>query len=81
MCDVSYESDRSVGVATGYGLDDRMIGVRVPAGAWNSSLRYHVQTGSGAHPASYPIGSGASFPGGKVGREADHSPPPSADAK
>jgi hypothetical protein len=39
-----------------YGLDDRMIGVRFPAGAGNFSLRYRVHTGSGAHPASYPYG-------------------------
>jgi hypothetical protein len=25
-----------------------------------------VQTGSGAHPASYPMGTGSSFPGGKA---------------
>jgi hypothetical protein len=38
------------------------------------------QTGSGAHPASYPMGTGGPFPGGKArpGRDADHSPPPSA---
>jgi hypothetical protein len=47
--------DSSVGIATGYGLDDRMIGVRFPAGAENFSLPYLVQTGSGAHPASYPV--------------------------
>jgi len=46
-----------------YGLDDRMIGVRFPAGAGNFSLRHHVQTGSGAHPASYPMGTGGCFPG------------------
>jgi hypothetical protein len=36
-----------------------------------------VQTGSGAHPASYTVGTGGSFPGGKArpGRDADHSPP------
>jgi hypothetical protein len=35
-----------------------------------------VQTGSGAHPASYPMGTGGQFPGGKArpGRDADHSP-------
>jgi hypothetical protein len=39
-----------------------------------------VQTGSGAHPASYIMGTGGSFPRGKVaGREADHSPPTSAE--
>jgi hypothetical protein len=41
-----------------------------------------VQTGSGAHPASYPMGTGGSFPGVKrQGREADHSPPTSAEVK
>jgi hypothetical protein len=29
------------------------------------SLLHVIQTGSGAHPASYPIGMGGSFPGGK----------------
>jgi hypothetical protein len=42
-----------------------------------------VQTGSGAHPASYPMGTGGSFPGSKAwpGRDADHSPPSSAEVK
>jgi len=29
------------------------------------SLRRHVDTGSGIHPASYPVGNRGSFPGGK----------------
>jgi hypothetical protein len=29
-------------------------------------LLHSVQTGSGAHPVSYPMGTGGSFPGGKV---------------
>jgi hypothetical protein len=29
---------------------------------------YHVQNSSGAHPASYPMGTGGYFPGGKVAR-------------
>jgi hypothetical protein len=37
-----------------------------PAGAGNFSLHYRVQNGSGAHPASYPIGTRGSFPGGKA---------------
>jgi hypothetical protein len=41
---------------TYYGLDGRMIGVRIPAGFGNFSLGHRVQTGSGAHPASYPVG-------------------------
>jgi hypothetical protein len=30
--------DSSIGITTGYGLDDRMIEVRFPAGAGNFSL-------------------------------------------
>jgi hypothetical protein len=45
-------------------------------------LHHRVQTGSGAHPASYSMGNGSSFPGGKTaGSEADHSPPSSAEVK
>jgi hypothetical protein len=42
-----------------------------------------VQTSSEAHPASHPMGTGGSFPRGKTqpGREADHSPPSSAEVK
>jgi hypothetical protein len=35
-----------------------------------SNFLYIIQTGSGAHPASYPTGTWGSFPG----REAVHSP-------
>jgi hypothetical protein len=56
--------DSSVGIGLGYELDDR--GVRVPAGAGNFSLHHRVQNGSGAHPASYPMGTRGSFPGGKA---------------
>jgi hypothetical protein len=66
----------------GYGLDDWGSRVRFPAGAGNFSFHHLVQNGSGAHPASYPIGTMASFPGAKrPGREADHSPPSSAEVK
>jgi len=41
-----------------------------------------VQTSSGSHPASYPIGTRGSSLGAKAtGREADHSPPSSAEFK
>jgi hypothetical protein len=40
--------------------------VRVPAGAGNFSLHHRVQTGSGAHSASYPMGTNGSFPGSKA---------------
>jgi hypothetical protein len=64
-----------------YGLDDRAIGVRSPAGAKNFSSNLRVQTGSGAHPASCTMGTGGPFPGAKARPEcdADHSPLPSAE--
>jgi hypothetical protein len=57
--------DSSVGIALGYGLDDRSSRVRFPAGAGNISLHHRVQNGSEAHPASYPMGTRSSLPGGK----------------
>jgi hypothetical protein len=61
----SLSRDSVVGIATGYGLDDRGFGVQVPLGVRivTSPL---VQTGSGVHPTSYPMGTGGSFPGGKA---------------
>jgi hypothetical protein len=42
---------------------------------WFSQLIHSVQTGSGAHSASYPMGVGALSPGVKrQGRETGHSP-------
>jgi hypothetical protein len=40
-----------------------------------------VQIGSGAHPASCTMGTGSTFPRGKVwpGHDLDHSPPSSAE--
>jgi hypothetical protein len=35
-------------------------------GAGNFSLHHPVQPGSGAHPASYPMGTRGPFPGGKA---------------
>jgi hypothetical protein len=68
--------DSSVGVATGYGLDGQGS---ILDGKIFSRL-HSVQTGSEAHPASCPIGTGDDFPVGKAaGREADQSPPSSAE--
>jgi len=47
---------------TDYGL----VGFGFPAGAGNFSLHHRVQKGSGAHSASYPMGNGVSFFGGKA---------------
>jgi hypothetical protein len=35
-------------------------------GAGNFSLHRRVHDGSGVHPASYPMGTRGSFPGGKA---------------
>jgi hypothetical protein len=56
----------SVGIALGYGLDDLGSRVRFPAGAMNFSHHHCVQHGSEAHPASYPMGTRSSLPGGKA---------------
>jgi hypothetical protein len=56
--------------------------VRFPAEARNVSLLHKVETGSGAHPASYAIGTGGCFPGVKrQQREADYSPLSIAEVK
>jgi hypothetical protein len=63
----------SVGIATDYGLDDRMIGVWILAGALKFSFRHRVQTGSESHPASYPMGTGPlSLDVKRPGREANY---------
>jgi hypothetical protein len=55
----------SVSIVSDYGLDDRAIGVRSPAGAKDFSSSLCVQTGSGAHPVSCTMGTGCPFPRGK----------------
>jgi hypothetical protein len=57
--------DSSVGIALGYGLDDRGSRVRFPAAVGNFSLYHRVQNSSVAHPASYPMGTGGCFLGNK----------------
>jgi hypothetical protein len=76
-------SDHSRGssgkIVSDYGLEDRVIEVRSPTGAEDFSSSSCVQTGSEAHPAFYPMGTGGPFPGGKARprRDADHSSPSS----
>jgi hypothetical protein len=55
------------GIAQRYiaGLRAVWSGVRVPAECGNFSLHHRVQTCSGVHPASYPVGTRGSFPGNK----------------
>jgi hypothetical protein len=74
--------DSSVGIALGYGLDDRGSRVRFPAGPGNFSLHHRLRNGSKAHPPPIQWVSGALSLGLKrPGREADHSPPSTAEVK
>jgi hypothetical protein len=64
------------------GLRAGLSGVRVPVGAGNFSPHHRVQIGSGAHLAFYLGVKGAVSVGIKLpGREADHSPPSSAEVR
>jgi hypothetical protein len=78
---VYVEPGSSVSIVSVYGLDDRAIEVQSPAEAREFSSNIFVQTGTGAHPASCPVGTGDPFSGGKelLGRDADHSPASSAE--
>jgi hypothetical protein len=62
------------------GLHDRSS---IPGRGKDFSSILCVQTDSGGHPASCTMGTGSPFPGGKArpGRDADHSPPSSAEFK
>jgi hypothetical protein len=54
----------------------------IPSSRKGYSILHSVQTASGAHPASYPMGNGPLFLGvQRPGREAKHSPPSSAEVK
>jgi hypothetical protein len=53
-----------------------MARVRFLVEAKDFSLILKIQTGSGTHPASYPMGTREPFP-----MEADHYPPSSAEVK
>jgi hypothetical protein len=61
---------RSVGIATGYGLDGPGIESR-----WGAKLSATVQTGPGAYPASCAKGIG-SFPGVESGKGVTQTPQP-----
>jgi hypothetical protein len=50
------------------GLWAGLLEVRVPAGAGIFFLHHRIQTGSGAHPSSYSLGTRGSFLGGKAAR-------------
>jgi hypothetical protein len=55
---------KTVGIAAGYRLGGQGVGVGTPAGA--RFFLHVVQTSSGTHSASYPMGTGGSFSGRKA---------------
>jgi hypothetical protein len=70
----------SVSIATGYGLYDRGVGVRVPEGSRIFSKSSRPALRFTQSPIQWVRG--AVFPGVKrPGREVDHSPPTSAEVK
>ena len=70
------DRDSSVGIATRYGLDGPGIESR-----WGPRFSAPGQTGPGAHPASYIMGTG-SFPGVKrPGRGVDYPPPSNVEVE
>jgi hypothetical protein len=58
--------DSSVSIATGYGLDNEGS---IPGRVKIFSLLHSVQTSSGAHPASHPMGTEGSFSEGKAAKK------------
>ncbi|PNF43534.1 hypothetical protein B7P43_G03911, partial [Cryptotermes secundus] len=68
-----------------FGLPSGLFPFGFPTNIYTHSSSPHpcyVQTGSGVHPASYPMGTDSSFPGvNRPGRETHHSPPASAEVK
>ena len=66
----------SVGIATRNGLDGPGIESR-----WGVKYFAPVQTGPGAHPASYTMGTASFRRVKRPGRRVDHPPPYSAEVK
>ena len=68
--------DSSVGIATGYGLDGPGIESR-----WEARYSPPVQTGPGAQPASYTMGTGSFLGVKRPRRGVDYPPPSNAEVK
>jgi hypothetical protein len=74
--------DSSVGIMTGYRLDDRMINVRFPVGL--GIFLFDTVSRPALGPTQPPIQwvpRALSLGVKRPGREADHSPPSSADVQ
>jgi hypothetical protein len=55
--------DSAVGIVSSYTIDSEP---EFESRKSQKCLLHSVQTGSGAHPVSYPMGTGGSFPGDKA---------------
>jgi hypothetical protein len=74
--------DSSVGIALGFGLDDRGSRVRMPGGAGNFLFTTASRTALGPTQPPIQLVAGALYLGVKrPGREASHSPASSAKVK
>jgi hypothetical protein len=75
--------DSAVGIATGYGLDDRGVGIRVPMGG-SKNFYFSMSSTPALGPTQPPMQwvPGALSPRVKrAGRETDHSPSTSGEVK
>jgi hypothetical protein len=74
--------DSSVCTALGDGLDDQDSGFRFPAGDGNFYLHHCIQNSSGpTQPPSQWVSGALPLGVKRPGREANHSPPSSAELK
>jgi hypothetical protein len=74
--------DSAVSIATGYGLDDRGVGIRVPVGTKIFPSPYRPDRLWGLPSLLSKKVPGTISPGVKrQGRQADHSPPTNAEVK
>jgi hypothetical protein len=80
---INMSRDNSVGIATGYGLDDRGVGVRVPVGSriFSSPRRSDLLWGP-PNLLSCPMDAVGPAPGvRRPEHEPDHSSPPTTEVK
>jgi hypothetical protein len=74
-------TDSSVGIALGYGLDDRGYRVRFPAGAGNFFITASRPVLGSTHPPIQLVPGALSVGVKRPGREAEHSHPFSVEVK
>jgi hypothetical protein len=81
LCRSKRSRGSSGSIVSDYGLDDRAIGVRFPAGQRVFPLAFVSRSALGPTQPPVQYVPGVLSPGGKArpGRDADHSPPSSAE--